>query len=75
MENSRREPPRSGLSRRSNDRVGGTVGVSTASIEEMVERKVEEILAAKALNDTIKPPVADISDEVQKRLDMLEQKV
>ncbi|KAI9755842.1 MAG: T-complex protein 1 subunit zeta [Chaenotheca gracillima] len=45
------------------------------AIGEMVERKVEEILAARALNESSKPVVDDISEQVQKRLEMLEQKI
>lgn len=50
--------------------------MSAAKIEEMVERKVAEILAAKARNEP--PPTAqthDISEAVQKRLDALERKI
>ncbi|KAI9816524.1 MAG: hypothetical protein M1827_001656 [Pycnora praestabilis] len=49
--------------------------ISKASIEEMVEKKVEEILAARALNEPTNPPVQDISEQVQKRLEMLEQRI
>ncbi|KAK5152777.1 hypothetical protein LTR04_006332 [Oleoguttula sp. CCFEE 6159] len=49
--------------------------LSKASIEEMIERKVEEKLAARALNEPIQAPPKDISEEVQRRLDLLEQRI
>lgn len=49
--------------------------ISAAKIEEMVERKVAEILASKTLNQTAPPPANDISDAVQRRLEALEKKV
>ena len=54
---------------------GKTTTVSKARIEEMVERKVEEILAARALNEPTKPLVDDMSEQVQQRLAMLEQRI
>ena len=48
---------------------------SKASIEEMVEKKVSEILAAKALESKPEPPAKEISEEVQRRLDSLEQRL
>jgi len=48
--------------------------LSTAKIEEMVERKVSEILASRAAQ-TAPAPVQAISDEVQRRLDALERKI
>ena len=48
---------------------------SQASIEDMVERKVSEILAARALDQPSMAPVLDISEEVQRRLESLEQKI
>ncbi|KAI9788205.1 MAG: hypothetical protein M1816_007057 [Peltula sp. TS41687] len=61
-------------------RIGGGGGgggvVSKADLEEIVERKVEEILAAKALNEAGgKEPVVDISEQMQQRLDALEEKI
>lgn len=48
-------------------------------IENLVAKKVEEYLAAKALNESsvsVPPPSSnDISDEVNKRLELLEQKI
>lgn len=53
-------------------------GISAANIEEMVEKKVEAILAARAQNQA-PPPVSSkedlLSEAVQKRLDMLEQRI
>jgi Kinesin motor domain len=50
--------------------------LSAAKIEEMVERKVSEILAARALNQPAPPaPVDTISEAVQRRLDALERKI
>ncbi|KAI9776761.1 MAG: hypothetical protein M1839_009405 [Geoglossum umbratile] len=56
-------------------RNGWSAGVSKENIEQMVERKVEELLAARVLNEPLKTPVPDISKEVQRRLEMLEQKI
>lgn len=52
-----------------------TAGLSAAKIEEMVERKVSEILAARALDQPVSVPVDTISEEVQRRLDALEKKI
>ena len=41
----------------------------------MVEKKVEEILAARALKEDTIPPAQEISEQVQRRLDLLEQKI
>ncbi|KAI9723663.1 MAG: hypothetical protein M1812_000963 [Candelaria pacifica] len=49
--------------------------ISKAGIEEMVEEKVEEILAARALNEPTKPLTEGISEQVQRRLELLEQKI
>ncbi|KAI9822150.1 MAG: hypothetical protein M1832_003153 [Thelocarpon impressellum] len=50
--------------------------VTKASLEEIVERKVEELLAARALNETAKTPVDEnLSEEVQRRLEMLEERI
>src|SRR5450432_1256962 len=50
--------------------------ISAAKIEEMVERKVSEILAARALDQPAPAaPVDTISEAVQKRLDALERKI
>ena len=49
--------------------------ISKAGIEEMVEKKVEEILAARALNEPTKPVTDGISEQVQRRLELLEQKM
>ncbi|KAI9787035.1 MAG: hypothetical protein M1835_002881 [Candelina submexicana] len=49
--------------------------MSMAGIEEMVEKKVEEILAARALNESTKLVTEGISEQVQRRLELLEQKI
>ncbi len=46
--------------------------LSAAKLEEMVERKVSEILASRA---AVAPAPPQISDEVQRRLDSLERKI
>ena len=52
------------------------VTVSKEEIEEIVERKVEEALAARAMNDAGKDaPVEAISDPVRRRLDVLEHRI
>ncbi|KAI1971868.1 hypothetical protein LOZ53_000934 [Ophidiomyces ophidiicola] len=54
--------------------------VSTAKIEEMVEKKVEELLAARALNEVetsnavLRTQVSD-NAQLQRRLELLEQRV
>ncbi|KAF7928843.1 uncharacterized protein EAE97_009685 [Botrytis byssoidea] len=52
-----------------------TVDISAAKIEEMVERKVSEILANRALEQTSKTTPTEISEAVQKRLEALEKKI
>ncbi|EEP80590.1 hypothetical protein UREG_05432 [Uncinocarpus reesii 1704] len=55
--------------------------VSAAKIEEMVEKKVEEILAARALNEaeatqaTLSTHANDVNTQLQRRLERLEQRV
>ncbi|KAI4260859.1 MAG: hypothetical protein LQ352_000014 [Teloschistes flavicans] len=51
------------------------VGISKAAIEGMIERKVTDILAARALDPSSTSSVPDISEEVKKRLEALEQKI
>ncbi|KAI9052577.1 hypothetical protein LZ554_003920 [Drepanopeziza brunnea f. sp. 'monogermtubi'] len=48
--------------------------LSSARIEEMVERKVQEALAARALDQPAVAPT-EISDAVQRRLEALEKKI
>ncbi|CAL3971652.1 hypothetical protein PZA11_004971 [Diplocarpon coronariae] len=48
--------------------------ISSAKIEEMVERKVQEALAARALEKTNTAP-SEISEAVQRRLEALEKKI
>ncbi|KAM0146576.1 hypothetical protein ACHAQE_004855 [Botrytis cinerea] len=52
-----------------------TADISAAKIEEMVERKVSEILANRALEQTSKTAPTEISEAVQKRLEALEKKI
>ena len=49
--------------------------ISKATIEDIIEKKVSEILAARALDQPSTAPVTEISEEVQRRLDLLEQKI
>lgn len=59
--------------------------MSAAQIEQMVERKVQEILASRANSASdqkeqegappLQPPAAEISDAVQRRLEALERRV
>lgn len=49
--------------------------MSKQVIEDMIERKVSDILAARALDQPSVAPQPEISDEVQRRLDMLEKRV
>ncbi|KAL1998135.1 hypothetical protein VTN02DRAFT_6795 [Thermoascus thermophilus] len=51
--------------------------MSAAKIEEMVEKKVEEILAARALNEPSKHEtrIKEINEQVQRRLELLEKRI
>ncbi len=50
--------------------------VSEADIEQMVERKIEEALAARALNDAVgDKPVEPLNEQVQRRLEALEERM
>ncbi|KAI4135817.1 MAG: hypothetical protein LQ347_000320, partial [Umbilicaria vellea] len=49
--------------------------ISKATIEDIIEKKVTEILAARALDQPSAAPIPDISEEVQRRLELLEQKI
>lgn len=49
--------------------------ISKEALDEMIERKVSGILAARALDQPSVAPVPEISDEVQRRLELLEQKI
>ncbi|RFU28391.1 hypothetical protein B7463_g7956, partial [Scytalidium lignicola] len=49
--------------------------LSAAKIEEMVERKVSEMLANRVLDQPPAVPRVDISEEVQRRLEALEKKI
>ena len=48
--------------------------VSKAAIENMVEKKVAEILALRTVTEK-PPPTASMSEEIKKRLDALEQRI
>lgn len=62
--------------RRSPDRAHRPpAGMSQAAIEDMIEKKVTDILAARAMDIASASSVADISEEVRKRLEALEQKI
>lgn len=53
-----------------------TPQVLERDIEEMVERKIEEALAARAMNDSSRDaPGEIISEQVKRRLDALEQRM
>ncbi|KAL9595451.1 MAG: hypothetical protein Q9219_006442 [cf. Caloplaca sp. 3 TL-2023] len=49
--------------------------MSRAVIEDIIEHKVTDILAARAIDQPMAAPVPAISKEVQRRLELLEQKV
>ncbi|MCJ1282844.1 hypothetical protein MMC26_002170 [Xylographa opegraphella] len=49
--------------------------ISKAAIEDIIEKKVTELLAARALDQSSIAPIPAISEEVQRRLDLLEQKI
>ena len=49
--------------------------ISPATIEGIIEKKVCEILATRALDQASVGPVSEISGEVQRRLELLEQKI
>lgn len=62
--------------RRSPDRPHRPSGtMSKAAIEDMIEKKVTDILAARTLDHSSAAPVPEISEEVQRRLELLEQKI
>lgn len=50
-------------------------GISKETIEDMIERKVADILASRELDQPSVAPAAEISEEVQKRLELLERKI
>ncbi|KIW27932.1 uncharacterized protein PV07_07628 [Cladophialophora immunda] len=51
------------------------LGMDKSSIETLVEKKVSEILAARALNAPDPAPQKAISEEVQRRLDSIEKRL
>ena len=50
-------------------------GMSKVAIEDIIEKKVTDILAARALDQPSIAPQPEISEEVQRRLDLLEKKI
>ena len=50
-------------------------GLLKESLDEIIERKVTDILAARALDQPSIAPQPEISEQVQKRLELLEQKI
>jgi DNA uptake protein ComE-like DNA-binding protein len=55
--------------------VRATADLSSAKIEEMIERKVQEALATRALDQSASSAPAEISEAVQRRLEALERKL
>lgn len=49
--------------------------ISRETIEDIIERKVTDILATRALDQPSMAPPVEISEQVQKRLEMLERKI
>lgn len=49
--------------------------MSKEAIEDIIERKVSDILAARALDQPSAFPMPEISEEVQRRLEQLEQRI
>lgn len=50
--------------------------ISAAKIEEMVEKKVEELLAVRAVSEQSRQSqMRELSEQVQRRLEMLEQRI
>lgn len=55
--------------------VRSATDLSAAKIEELIERKVSEALASRALDQPVPAAPIDISEAVQRRLDALERKI
>lgn len=55
--------------------VSKTAELSASKIEELIERKVSEALANRALDQPLAKPPAEISEAVQRRLEALEKKI
>lgn len=49
--------------------------MSKEAIEDIIEKKVTDLLAARALDQPLTAPEPDISKAVQRRLDLLEQRI
>lgn len=62
--------------RRSPDRGNGpSRTMSKEAIEDMIEKKVTDILATRAMDHASAAPVPEISEDVQRRLELLEKKI
>lgn len=63
--------------RRSPDRGHGepSRAMSKEAIEDMIEKKVTDLLATRAMDHASAAPVPEISEEVQRRLELLEKKI
>jgi DNA uptake protein ComE-like DNA-binding protein len=60
---------------RPNPTVAAGAGLSGAKIEELIEKKVAEALASRALNQPAASAPSQISEAVQRRLEALERKI
>ncbi|KAL8771762.1 MAG: hypothetical protein Q9209_002953 [Squamulea sp. 1 TL-2023] len=49
--------------------------MSKEAIEDMIEKKVTDILATRAMDNSSAAPVPEISEDVQRRLELLEKKI
>lgn len=58
-----------------NPKAKGQSVMSKETIENIIERKVTDILAARALDQPSMAPVPEIGEDVQRRLELLEQKI
>ncbi|KAJ5637828.1 hypothetical protein N7490_007707 [Penicillium lividum] len=66
------KPPRQTLT----NETASYADLSAARIEEMVEKKVEELLAVRAVSEQSKQTQAqELNDQLQRRLELLEQKI
>ncbi|KAL8735648.1 MAG: hypothetical protein Q9166_000817 [cf. Caloplaca sp. 2 TL-2023] len=52
-----------------------SLAMSKEAIEDMIEKKITDILATRAMDRSSAAPVPEISQEVQRRLELLEQKI
>jgi DNA uptake protein ComE-like DNA-binding protein len=63
------------IARPNSSNVRTTAELSSAKIEEMIERKVQEALATRALDHSVTNAPIEISEAVQRRLEALERKL